>query len=166
MDKIISCQSTERSFSKTQSNCTSRIIKTYQRKANYNDKYRIRLCEKKKSALQKCRCVDTAEVKRKLKLLGIKLDLRLTTAWIAIEKELSEEIAALAMFPLEETSNRARELDRSSNIKVGERVFWKNAPAFVELWGALEVLAISGEIAKLELLERAIPLSELILAIA
>jgi hypothetical protein len=149
-----------------QKSVKSRTVSTIQRKANYNDKTRIRLCQKKKSALQKCRCVDTAEVKRKLKLLGVKLDLRLTTAWIAIEKELSEEIAALAIFPLEETSNRARELDRSSSIKVGERVFWKNAPAFVELWGALEVLAISGEIAELELLERAIPLSELILAIA
>jgi hypothetical protein len=143
-----------------------RTVTTIQRKANYGDKTRIRLCQKKKSALQKCRCADTAEIKRKLKLLGVKLDLRLTTAWIAIEKELSEEIAALAMFPLGETSTREGENARSSNIKVGERVFWKNAPAFVESWGALEVLAIKEEMAELELLKRAIPLSELALAIA
>lgn len=138
-----------------QKSVTRRRISTTQRKANYHDKTRIRLREIKFTVLKNCQCADSAEMKRRLKLLGIKLDLRLTTAWIAIERELFEEIAALAI----ECVTRAK-------IVKGDRVWWKNAPAFVESWGALEVLKICGEMADLELLEPLVPLDELELAVA
>jgi hypothetical protein len=75
---------------------SERKIFTVQRKANYGDKTRIRRADMKKIALRDGKCADSAEMKRRLKLLGISLDLRLTSAWIAIVRELLSEIAALA----------------------------------------------------------------------
>lgn len=151
MNNIISRNRVKRSLKSNK--CTRRTISTYQRKAVYSDKHRIRRADAKKKALDKCNCLDTAEMKRRLKLLGIKLDLRLTSAWIAIERELFEEITALAIKSITQ-----------SKITKGSRVWWKNAPAFVESWGALEVLKVEGDLVDLELLERLVPLDELTLA--
>lgn len=62
----------------------SKYVKTPQRKARYNDKTRIRRKDAKEWALRRSRCADTAEVKKYLKILGKKLDLRLTSAWVAM----------------------------------------------------------------------------------
>ncbi len=73
------------------------VVSTPQRKARYSDKNRERLKDVKNKALLLCGCRDTAEIKQRLKVLGIKLDLRLTAAWIAIVKELKHLIANLAI---------------------------------------------------------------------
>jgi hypothetical protein len=139
----------------------SRTVSMVQRKANYGDKTRTRLCDIKLIALREGKCADSAQMKRRLKLLGIKLDLRLTSAWIAIVRELLSEIAALAT-----PSIKPEEFSPASEAKiaVGARVWWVKAPAFIESWGALEVLKISGEMVDLELVERLVPLAELTLS--
>jgi hypothetical protein len=137
---------------------SQRKISTIQRKANYSDRTRIRFAEIKKIALREGKCADSAQMKKRLKLLGVKLDLRLTSAWIAIVKELVSEIAALA------NVTASKEANQKAQIEVGSKVWWVNAPAFVESWGALLVLKISGEMAQLELLQRLIPLNELALS--
>lgn len=78
----------------TQSNCDRPIVRTPQRKANYNDKDRPRRKDLKAEAFQKYSCSCTADVKKYLKVLKIKLDLRLTAAWKAIVRELHNEIVA------------------------------------------------------------------------
>lgn len=58
---------------------------TPQRKAKLHDKQRIRLKGAKSSwALRRSGCNSTAEIKQYLKILGKKLDLRLTSAWVAM----------------------------------------------------------------------------------
>ncbi len=74
----------------------SKQIKTPQRKAKYSDKERIRLKDAKKWALVATGCFSTVEVKYWLKKLGIKLDLRLTAAWIAVWKELATIIKSIS----------------------------------------------------------------------
>lgn len=63
-------------------------IRTPQRKANRNDKTRVRLKVIKAIALRDCKCSNSAEMKRRLRKLGISLDLRLSAAWLAIVDEL------------------------------------------------------------------------------
>lgn len=72
-------------------------VSTPQRKARYSDKQRIRLKDAKSWALRRSGCSNTAEIKKYLKILGKKLDLRLTSAWIAIYKELAEAIRNLVL---------------------------------------------------------------------
>lgn len=67
-------------------------IRTPQRKARYNDKTRIRHKDAKEWALRRSGCSDTAEIKKYLKMLGKKLDLRLTSAWIAVNLEFADAI--------------------------------------------------------------------------
>ncbi len=64
------------------------VVHTPQRKARYSDKYRIKRKDIKIIALKYCGCQNTAQMKEKLSAVGIKLDLRLTAAWIAIAWEL------------------------------------------------------------------------------
>lgn len=70
-------------------------IQTPQRKARYSDKQRIRLKDAKSWALSRLGCQNAAEVKKYLKILGIKLDLRLTSAWVAINKQFAFAIKIL-----------------------------------------------------------------------
>lgn len=80
-------------------------VRTPQRKAKYHDKTRVRLCDIKMIALRDCKCSDTTEMKRRLKILGINLDLRLTAAWIAIAWELQHQIKAVPPLVPELPSN-------------------------------------------------------------
>lgn len=70
-------------------------IKTPQRKAKYHDKTRIRLADIKAIALRDCRCADTTEMKQRLQMLGIHLDLRYTSSWVAIVWELQDQIRVI-----------------------------------------------------------------------
>lgn len=63
-------------------------IRTPQRKIDKNDKTRVRLKVIKAIALRDCKCRDSAEMKRRLRKIGVLLDLRLTAAWVAIVEEL------------------------------------------------------------------------------
>lgn len=71
-----------------------RRIYTPQRRANYNDKGRFRRADLKQIALRKYNCNSSSQIKSYLKVIKIKLDLRLTAAWVAIVYELGEEILA------------------------------------------------------------------------
>lgn len=72
-------------------------VSTPQRKARYSDKHRIRLKDAKSWALRRSGCSNTAEIKKYLNILGKKLDLRLTSAWVAIYKELAGAIKTLVL---------------------------------------------------------------------
>lgn len=73
---------------------TPRRIYTPQRRANYNDKGRFRRADLKQIAFRKYKCNSSSQIKSYLKVLKIKLDLRLTAAWVAIVYELGQEILA------------------------------------------------------------------------
>lgn len=86
-----------------------RSIETPQRKARLHDKQRIRLKDVKSWALKRSDCKDTAEIKKYLKILNISLDLRYTSAWIAINKELAEKIKQIKPTGCVETPSECRE---------------------------------------------------------
>ena len=67
-------------------------VRTPQRNAIYHDKQRVKLKDAKKWALVACGCFSTKEVKYWLKKLKVKLSLRMTSAWVAIWKELAPSI--------------------------------------------------------------------------
>lgn len=131
-------------------------VNTPQRKAKYHDKARIRFARIKEIALRDCKCPDTAEMKRRLKLLGINLDLRLTSAWIAIAWELQERINAIAI-----VAKQLLEAESQPTIQVGDRVVWNNAPIYLEQWFPLRVLSIVKEVVQLELWDSPVPVAEL-----
>lgn len=72
----------------TLANCDRINIRTPQRKAKYSDKTRVRLKDLKSFAFTQCGWKSTQNIKKYLKVLGIKLDLRLTAAWRALVFEL------------------------------------------------------------------------------
>lgn len=72
------------SIATTSPSCDRIVIRTPQRKANKNDKTRVRLKVIKAIALRDCKCSNSAQMKRRLRKLGISLDLRLSAAWLAI----------------------------------------------------------------------------------
>lgn len=69
-------------------------VYTPQRRANYSDKARIRRDRLKDIALKQQGWGSTTNVKKYLALLGVKLDLRLTSAWVALVHELKPYIEA------------------------------------------------------------------------
>ena len=125
----------------------TKAIATPQRKARYNDKTRVRLKDVKAIALHKCHASSTHDVKQRLEGLGIKLDLRLTAAWIAIANELSSCLL-------------------SCLIKPGAKVIWDYPMGWghCEAWFPLIVTAIDGDMAFLDMYHKPVPLSTLTLA--
>lgn len=79
----------------TTDSCDRLVVYTPQRKARYSDKARVRLADIKRIGLRDCKCRDAKEMKQRLRHLGIKLDLRLTSAWMAITWELQPVIEKL-----------------------------------------------------------------------
>ena len=73
----------------------SKYIKTHQRKAKLHDKQRIRRKDAKEWVLRRSGCSDTAEIKKYLKILGKKLDLRLTSAGISVNLQFADSIKSL-----------------------------------------------------------------------
>lgn len=67
-------------------------VYTPQRRANYNDKARLRRKDLKEVAFKTCGWKSTANIKKYLKVLGTNLDLRLTSAWNALLYELKSYI--------------------------------------------------------------------------
>ena len=69
------------------------VITIPQRRAQYHCKDRLRWVDAKRMALSATGCVDTAEVKKWLKVLGVRhLSLRMTSAWVAVRRELATKI--------------------------------------------------------------------------
>lgn len=69
---------------------------TPQRRADYRNKTRLRRKDLKEVAFKSCGWGSTANIKKYLSLLGIRLDLRLTSAWDALIYELKHYIDAAA----------------------------------------------------------------------
>jgi hypothetical protein len=130
------------------------IIQTPQRKANYKDRNRPRRKDLKKEAFLKYSCTATSDIKKYLKVLGIKLDLRLTAAWKAIVRELESQIkAAKAIVDALQTAH----------IKVGDRVIWDYPMGwgYIEVHFPLIVMKVEGDMAYLDILDRPVPVSQL-----
>lgn len=69
------------------------VITIAQRRAQYHYKDRLRWIDAKRMALSATGCVDTAEVKKWLKVLGVRhLSLRMTSAWVAVRCDLAIKI--------------------------------------------------------------------------
>ena len=129
-------------------------IHTPQRKAREHDKQRIRLKDVKAWALKRCGCSSSDEVKKYLKQLRIVLDLRMTSAWVAINSEL-----AIAIKQLREVDTcTATEL-----FKSGDRVIWDYPTGwgYIEKWFPLVVTKVIGNEAYLDMLENPVPVSQL-----
>lgn len=129
-----------------------KYVRTPQRKARYNDKQRIRFKDAKLWALRRSGCSDTIEVKKYLKVLGKKLDLRLTSAWIAVNLEFADAI---------------KSLKEEAKWSVGDHVEWigyKPMQAYICQWFPLSIVAIKNGKALLELWSEPVPLDELIAA--
>lgn len=118
-------------------------VHTPQRKARLYDKQRVRLKDVKGWALKRCGCSSSTEVKKYLKQLGTVLDLRMTSAWIAINSELATAIIGLkeaATYTVSEVL-----------FSPGDRVIWDNAPAYIHsCWGWLPIWKIENGLAWLE----------------
>lgn len=72
------------------------LITTPQRKANPKDKNRLKWGDAKRMALDATECSDTASVRKWLNVLGVgnRLNLRLTSAWVAVRVDLAHVIKA------------------------------------------------------------------------
>jgi len=129
-------------------------LKTPQRRARYSDKQRIRLKDAKKWAFERTGCSNTAEIKKYLQLLGKKLDLRLTSAWLAIVRELATLVNNLRT-------------QATTLFKVGDRVRfieYKPTQAYLQQWEPFSVVAIVNGTAKLDLLAFPVSINELKIA--
>lgn len=121
-----------------------------QRKAKLHDKQRIRLKDAKSWAFRRSGCNNTVEIKKYLKVLGKKLDLRMTSAWIAVNLEFADSI---------------KQLKNAENFKVGTRVEWtgyKPIDAHICAWFPLIITAIIDGKAQLDVWSHLVPLEELI----
>ena len=135
------------------------VVHTPQRRANYNDKSRLKRGDLQESAFKYLglgvelnRRQKTAIIKKKLHILGIKLDLRLTSAWDAIVFELLPALRIVEIPP---------------KPQVGYEVFWnfKNPKYwYIEPCFPLKLLERRGRYARLEVLDRLVLYSELELA--
>ena len=118
-------------------------VHTPQRKARLYDKQRVRLKDVKGWALKRCGCSSSTEVKKYLKQLGTVLDLRMTSAWIAINSELATAIIGL--------KEAATYIVPSVLFSPNDRVIWDNAPAYIHsCWGWLPICQIENGLAWLE----------------
>jgi hypothetical protein len=138
-------------------------VRTPQRKAIYHDKHRVKFKDAKKWALVASGCFSTKEVKYWLKKLKVRLSLRMTSAWVAIWKELAPSIKSAK----QTETNLAPMSAPTTKIKVGDKVEWTGYTAmqsYICQWFPLEVLSIDGDMAYLELISFPVPVAEIVLA--
>lgn len=140
-------------------NVEVRAIATPQRKANYNDKGRLRRKDLKDMAFQKYGVKSTAQIKKFLKLLGVKLDLRLTAAWDAVVFELRKSILGIIETHLTPVVD-------VPCIGVGAKVNWDYPMGWghCDRWQPFTVQSIVGDMVQLDILDRLVPLSSVSLA--
>lgn len=138
-------------------------VRTPQRNAIYHDKQRVKLKDAKKWALVASGCFSTKEVKYWLKKLKVRLSLRMTSAWVAIWKELGDRIRSI-----KQSETSILSMSTSAPIfKVGDKVEWTGytpLQSYICQWFPLEVLSIDGGMVHLELMEFSVPISEVVLA--
>lgn len=72
------------------------VITTPQRKADPKDKNRLKWADAKRMALDATECSDTTSVRKWLNVLGVgnRLNLRMTSAWVAVRVDLAHVIKA------------------------------------------------------------------------
>lgn len=143
-----------------------RQIQTPQRKARYNDKQRIRFKDAKSWALRLSGCNSTAEIKKYLKILGHKLDLRLTSAWVAVNKEFADSIKQLK---LAETFSIGDKVEWSRQVISGQILCpekpgsgYRPIDAHICTWFPLLITAIIDGKAQLDMWANPVPLDELV----
>lgn len=101
----------------------SQYIKTPQRKAKLHDKQRIRRKDAKSWALRRSGCSDTAEIKKYLKILGKKLDLRLTSAWVAM-RDWGKNSSTPNSLVNKEFADSIKQLKLAETFSIGDKVEW------------------------------------------
>ena len=117
----------------TKTTCCNYKVKTPQRKANYKNKERLRLRDLKRIAFKEYGCSSTSQIKQLLQQLGVKLDLRYTSAWEALVFEL-----------------RSRLLELCSPIKPGMLVEIIDCPANLYFLSPFRVYKVEADLAQLE----------------
>ncbi len=128
----------------------SKYVKTPQCKAKLHDKQRIRRKDAKLWALRRSGCNSTSEIKKYLKILGKKLDLRLTSAWVAVNKEFADSI---------------KQLKLAETFSIGDKVEWtgyRPIDAHICTWFPLVITAIIDGKAQLDMWANPVPLDELV----
>lgn len=140
---------TEVSFATTSSKCDRPIYSTPQRKARYHDDSRPRLRQVKEAALKYLGMSSSVEVRSLLKELGIRLDLRMTSAWCAIAWELMPHLLRLL---------------EQKKLVAGAIVNIINCPANIYSLSPFRIVSIHNDVAQLEYLATLYPLDRLELA--
>lgn len=128
----------------TTTTCCNYKVKTPQRKANYKNKERLRLKDLKRIAFKQYSCSSTNQIKQLLQQLGVKLDLRLTSAWDALVFEL-----------------RSRLLELCSPIKPGMLVEIIDCPGNLYFLSPFKVYTVEADMAQLEYVASSFPLHRL-----
>ncbi len=122
-----------------------------QRKAKYHDKSRTRRKDVQAWVFHRTGLSTTAQVKAALKKLGIRRDLRLTSAWIDINLNYCNALAPKSL-DLFQKGDRVTLTEYSARI------------AYLEAWSPFSIMAIEGGLATLELISFPVPLANLQLA--
>ncbi len=122
-----------------------------QRKAKYHDKSRTRLKDVQAWIFRRTGLSTTAQVKAALKKLGIRRDLRLTSAWIDINLNYCNALAPKSL-------DLFQKGDRVMLIKYSARI------AYLQAWSPFSIMAIEDGLAMLELISFPVPLANLQLA--
>lgn len=119
-----------------------------QRKAKYHDKSRTRRKEVQAWVFRRTGLSTTAQVKAALKKLGIRRDLRLTSAWIDIKFNYCNALAP-------QSRDLFQKGDRVTLTEYSARL------AYLEAWSPFSIIAIEGGLAKLELMSSPVPIANL-----
>ncbi len=122
-----------------------------QRKAKYHDKSRTRRKDVQAWVFRRTGLSTTPQVKAALKKLGIRRDLRLTSAWIDINLNYCNVLAPKSL-------DLFQKGDRVTLIEYSARI------AYLEAWSPFSIIAIEGGLATLELMSFPVPLANLQLA--
>lgn len=118
-------------------------VRTPQRNALYHDKHRVKLKDAKKWALVASGCFSTKEVKYWLKKLKVGLNLRMTSAWVAIWKELAPSIKSA-----KQIETTVVPMSATSKFKVGDRaqlIYNSDFPLIESQGGIHTIYAIDGD---------------------
>lgn len=138
---------------------TQTHIKITQRRAKYHDRTRTRRKDVQAWVFCRTGLSTTAEVKRYLLKLGQRRDLRLTAAWVDINLNYADAIAALVKAEVQCDRSFA-----SPAFKVGDRVSlieYTARLAHLESWSPFSILEVAEGIAKLELISFPVPVDQL-----
>lgn len=130
----------------TSSTCNRLTVQTPQRKARYHDNFRTRLVRVKEAALKQLGLSCSQDVRLLLKELKIHLDLRMTSAWCAIAKELMPHLLKL--------------LEQKKFVS-GVLVTIKDCPANLYFWMPFRIASVESGMAQLEYVANLFPLDRL-----